>query len=307
MRFLEKKKKLEEGLAQDILNQFMQEVVKEKDKQATEAHHLKGAWAKKAPSPLILKSKDDPPKPTGSHASAGSPTLVIPSPDKVQGKWRERLQQPKPNVRSDQNIAVPDHNKPSSPSSYEKKSPNRQSQQTALSSGESEDRPAIVEAVEQLIQTKSVFSDESGMQLKPDQPSERSDALSKAREAKRSGNQPGSPQNKWSKKPPGSGVVQHKVPGQTAGGHSAANNFVKPSTKRALLSNALEKGVEKGGNAKQILKAAVKKIENEDPALAMKAQEFFFEKIGAALLNNFKNNLVPCACCGRKFDQCSLA
>ena len=76
--------------------------------------------------------------------------------------------------------------------------------------------------------------------------------------------------------------------------------------KQMISPQIIKKELEKGGNANQILKRAVKSMEVEDPDLALKAQEFFFEKIGVALLNNFKKNLVRCGYCGRNFDSSNL-
>lgn len=41
-----------------------------------------------------------------------------------------------------------------------------------------------------------------------------------------------------------------------------------------------------------------------DPEMQRKAEDFFYDNIGGALLDNFSKNLVPCPHCGRKFNYC---
>lgn len=75
-----------------------------------------------------------------------------------------------------------------------------------------------------------------------------------------------------------------------------------------LMSNGAQALVPYPGgpppSAAHLLKQAAKSMEAVDPHLAEKAQAFFFEKMGTALLNNFKSNLASCGYCGRKFDSC---
>lgn len=84
----------------------------------------------------------------------------------------------------------------------------------------------------------------------------------------------------------------------------------KPNQSPILMSNGNQAlAPEISGpppSAAQLLHQAAKSMQNVDADLAEKAQAFFFDKMGAALLNNFKNNLVPCAYCQRKFDACRL-
>ena len=103
--------------------------------------------------------------------------------------------------------------------------------------------------------------------------------------------------NKWlARKPNPTGVTPNHIP-----------KAPKIEDKnQQLKAEIMKKEIEKGGNANQILKRAAKNLEQHDPELAAKAQEYFFEKIGVALLNNFKKNLVPCPICGRNFDSSKL-
>lgn len=105
------------------------------------------------------------------------------------------------------------------------------------------------------------------------------------------------PDNKWMARKPNPSAAAQKL-------------ATKPpqinQLNQRMEAAIMKKEIEKGGNANQILKRAAKNLEQHDPELAAKAQEYFFEKIGVALLNNFKKNLVPCASCGRNFDSSTL-
>ena len=98
-----------------------------------------------------------------------------------------------------------------------------------------------------------------------------------------------------------------RKPNPTAARPKLASNPPQMDRKNQRMeAEIMKKEIEKGGNANQILKRTAKNLEQQDPELAAKAQEFFFEKIGVALLNNFKKNLVPCSNCGRNFDSSTL-
>lgn len=65
------------------------------------------------------------------------------------------------------------------------------------------------------------------------------------------------------------------------------------------LNKAMSTALAIGGNHKEMLRNACKGLEGQ---VKDQAEVFFFEKIGAALLNNFKQNLEACRYCSRKFD-----
>jgi hypothetical protein len=88
--------------------------------------------------------------------------------------------------------------------------------------------------------------------------------------------------NKWVAKKKGNTNIIHQTGKQVM----AADPFGNPIS---------------GTNAPKILKKVAQSI--EDPEIAKKAEEFFYNKIGAALLNNFKKNLVECPYCNRNYHS----
>lgn len=77
-------------------------------------------------------------------------------------------------------------------------------------------------------------------------------------------------------------------------------NIIHETGKQVLAPEAFGKPIT-GTNAPKILMKVAKSI--EDPEIAKKAEEFFYNKIGAALLNNFKKNLVECPYCNRNYHS----
>jgi hypothetical protein len=302
VRFAEKKKKFEEGLAKDIMNQFMAEVVKENDAKLEEVQGPKGAWAKKSPSPLILKKTEEPLKSAGEQSLALAKPMVNQIPSKVQGKWKDRVQKSNSNLMSEHSIGLKDQALGKSPLREQKTTGTPGNHCLSSISKDYSTQVSIHGHVDQAIDLKDTASElnfsPSGKyidQERPEHPLGRQSANTVV--------DPDARQlNKWHRKP----VTGMQGPAQYAS-QPTSNHQKSPlqpgaAGKKQIVANVLEKGLEEGGNANQILKVAAKKLGKVDPELAMKAEEFFFDKIGAALLNNFKNNLTPCGHCGRKFD-----
>lgn len=261
---MNKKKAFEEGLAQDIMQQFMNEVV-EPTNNPPKVYPKSVKVVSKAEQGRPLDVK---PLPTGRSSSKESPN------QKVQGKWKERFESAKQIPHS-----VPLRHEYNSADTRE------------AAAGQNQERNQLEEAYDPYFVkpgsfAKPKFVEEAMLKetqqsyfQKENKPDNRQDNKWLARKNNQNAAAP-----KTSAKPP---QIQKQNPG--------------------LETEILKKEIEKGGNANQILKRAAKNLEQHDPELAAKAQEYFFEKIGVALLNNFKKNLVPCSYCGRNFDSSKLS
>lgn len=281
-RFIEKKKNFEQGLAHDIMNQFMQEVAAGGDPLglANGPNPAKGSPGKPSipanvQQTTALQEVNAPrnrSKENGKQEEAG---VTITPHNNLKGAWKQRVQESPPK-----------------------------------SSKHGMNKDALV--IKPTSSTPQKGGSNGNAQLITQKPSENpwhkkrelaEDQTPKMQSGKPESNigepvtQPGV--NKWQAKKD-QGIpksVEQAPPKQPP-------SFAGP--KAAIGQQALNKGIQKGGSAQQILKTAVKGMEAHDPELALKAQEFFFEKMGVALLNNFTKNLIPCPHCGRKFASDAL-
>lgn len=282
----------------------MTEVVKDKPQPTTDSHVPKGAWAKKAPSPMIKAKEAVACYPSSVQTNQIPAQLVPASPEKAQGKWKLRIEQKNSQTHID-NLNSPSHIiQPKTVENSAQMAFTELNDHLVFDKSNKVEEPRMIQVKDQLIQTSTTIH---GGEPRPVHVSNQAEIkqIQKPSDGQAAESRP--PKNKWLKQGvPNDSTRTQQTPYQIP----SQNKYQLPSkglSKGDIVVKAFEKGVEKGGNAKQILKAATKKLETEDPELAQKAQEFFFEKIGAALLNNFKNNLVPCGCCGRKFDSSTLA
>ena len=109
---------------------------------------------------------------------------------------------------------------------------------------------------------------------------------------------PSTTKNKWKK-----GAKKKKSKGGS--GRIQSGKSKKSSRKKSSRSGA-RGGVGSKHSNRAIGKKKVPVEIHGSEELAKQAEDFMFEKIGHVLLKNFKQNMVPCPHCGRKFNTCNL-
>jgi len=240
VKFAERKRNFEEGLAKDIMNQFMEEVSKQNGMYSPPKEHPRGAWGKKMGSLPILSEEN---LATNEKTDQNSEDLKVIEKDlqaNVQGKWKQRLQKsPTLEVKATHSIGT-------------ELRPIENIQEGSIGNVNDEDNR---QQNDKLSQQKPITV--------PNLHVKKTTSLQEAR------------LNKWK-----------------------GNQVAKPRVQEDKIKNAMSSALAIGGNHKEMLRNACKEMEGD---MRDQAEVFFFEKIGAALLNNFKQNLKPCRYCSRKF------